>query len=230
MHFAELLAPWAVAACLLAPTTAAAHIEISSHITRHGKNQQKVGPCGAEDEGGPGDNIYVYEPGETVAIAWHEFVDHPGHYRVSFAEAGDDEFVDPATADERYSNDAVLLDGIDDVDGVDAYEVEVTLPQVECDACTIQIVQVMTDKAPYGDGNDLYYHCVDVQLVTGGGPDMLEEGCGCTLSGDPGRGLSLVMLVGIALLRPRRRPRRRATAEAGRVVAGRVASIAAGPV
>ena len=41
-------------------------------------------------------------------------------------DAGSDDFIDPATADERYSNDAVLVDGIADVAGVSDYEVDVT--------------------------------------------------------------------------------------------------------
>ena len=107
--------------------------------------------------------------------------------------------IDPATADERYSNDAVLVDGIADVAGVSDYEVDVTLPAIECAACTVQILQIMTDKPPYGDGNDVYYHCVDVQLVEGGGPDMLAgEGCGCVAAA-PGRG-ALGALLGVLLL------------------------------
>ncbi|MCA9659926.1 MAG: lytic polysaccharide monooxygenase [Myxococcales bacterium] len=196
----RLLAPAvALAALTLAPASASAHIELTSHIARHSKYTQKTAPCGDADDGGPGENIYVYEPGETVTFAWHEFVDHPGHYRVAFDDAGSDDFIDPATADERYSNDAVLVDGIADVAGVSDYEVDVTLPAIECAACTVQILQIMTDKPPYGDGNDVYYHCVDVQLVEGGGPDMLAgEGCGCVAAA-PGRG-ALGALLGVLLL------------------------------
>ncbi|MEZ4382994.1 MAG: SCE4755 family polysaccharide monooxygenase-like protein [Nannocystaceae bacterium] len=207
-HLAPALA---LAGLLLAPRSAAAHIEITSHIPRHGKETQKTAPCGAADDGGPGGNIYVYEPGATVTFAWHEFIDHPGHYRVAFDDAGSDAFVDPATAAERYSNDAVLVDGIADVDGVHDYEVDVTLPAIECAACTVQILQIMTDKAPYGDGNDIYYHCVDVQLVAGGGEHMLtgeEAGCGCAQA--PGRGGAGALLAALVLgLAWRRGPRRR---------------------
>ncbi|HFE44488.1 MAG TPA: hypothetical protein ENJ18_03195, partial [Nannocystis exedens] len=167
------LLPWLLgtAALFLFSTKAAAHIEVTSHIDRHGRNHQKVGPCGAADDGEPGANIYVYEPGETLTVSWHEFISHPGHYRLSFDDQGSDDFVDPATADELYSNETVLLDGIEDLSGVSDYEASITLPDLECDVCTIQLIQLMTDKAPYGDGNDIYYHCIDVRLVEGGGPD-----------------------------------------------------------
>ena len=40
--------------------------------------------------------IHVFEPGETVHLGWTEFVSHPGYFRISFDEDGDDDFVDPA--------------------------------------------------------------------------------------------------------------------------------------
>ena len=150
------------------PQVAAAHIEITSHETRHGVDQQKVGPCGAAGAG-PGDTVYTYAPGQTVELRWHEFIDHPGHYRVAFDVTGSDAFVDPATADDLFAGETVVLDGIADEPDVHDYAVQLELPEQECEACTIQIVQVMTDKPPFGDGNDLYYHCIDVRLVADAG-------------------------------------------------------------
>ncbi|MCB9566055.1 MAG: hypothetical protein H6710_02335 [Myxococcales bacterium] len=203
--------PWIALALAgaLAPATALAHIEITSHVTRHGKFEQKVGPCGAADDGSPGSMIYTYEPGEVVTIAWDEFIDHPAYYRIAFDPDGSDDFVDPASADERYSNDAVLLDGIEDLPGVHDYSVDLTLPAIECEACTIQVIQVMLDKAPFGDGNDIYYHCIDVRLVVGGGPDINtdeEGGCGCDVA-DPraGDGLLGALLLGLVARGRRRR-------------------------
>src|SRR5690606_17740409 len=118
---------------------------------------------------GPGDTVYTYAPGATITLSWFEFIDHPGHYRVAFDQDGDDDFIEPTTATDLYNSDAVLLDGIPDEDGVHDYEVEVTLPDVECESCTLQILQIMTDKPPFGDGNDLYYHCIDLRLAGDGG-------------------------------------------------------------
>ncbi len=64
------------------------------------------------------------------------------------------------------NNSTILLENIPDNDGGE-YEVEVTLPDLECDNCTLQVIQVMLDKPPYGDGNDLYYQCADVILEFG---------------------------------------------------------------
>jgi len=169
---------------ILAPREAAAHIEITSHTTRHGVANQKDPPCGLAGGSGPGDTVYTYAPGETITLAWFEFINHPGHYRVAFDQDGDDAFVDPATAADLYNNAAVMLDGIADEPGVHDYEVELTLPEVECETCTIQILQVMTDKPPFGDGNDMYYHCIDVRLTADAGDgDGDQPG-----DGDPGDG------------------------------------------
>ncbi|MEZ4447910.1 MAG: SCE4755 family polysaccharide monooxygenase-like protein [Nannocystaceae bacterium] len=201
------LAPLLAAAALSAPIDAAAHIEITSHVDRNGVDAQKTGPCGKAGSV-RGDTVYTYEPGEAVTIAWHEYVDHPGHFRVAFDDDGDDDFVDPVTADDRYNSDAVLVE-VDDPGGVHDFEVTVDLPAIECEACTIQVIQVMTDKAPFGDGNDLYYHCIDVRLRAGGGPNTTEavDGGGCRCAGDPrgAGGPALGLLVALALAGLRRR-------------------------
>jgi hypothetical protein len=48
----------------------------------------------------------------------------------------------------------------------------VTLPNVECENCTLQVMQIMEDPAGHGpfDGvSDLYYRCVDIVLRKGVG-------------------------------------------------------------
>jgi hypothetical protein len=118
-------------------------------------------------------NVTYFEPGQTIEVRWVEYIDHPAHYRISFDQDGDDDFVDPTTMTELYSNGAVLLDGIEDQgpEGRD-YSVSVTLPDVTCDNCTLQVIQVMYDKPPYATpGNDIYYQCADLVLQKGGATD-----------------------------------------------------------
>lgn len=172
-----------VLACVLpivAPAAAQAHIAMSSPAPRH--TEQKTGPCGIAGDM-RGDKITTYKPGETITVTWMETINHPSHYRISFDDDGFDDFVDPATADELYSNGTVLLDGIADANG-GMYMAEVTLPDIQCDTCTLQLVQVMLDKPPYGDGNDLYYQCADLILE---GPVMGTTGTtGSTSDGTTG--------------------------------------------
>lgn len=150
---------------------ASAHIQLESPTAR--TSDQKTGPCGAAGST-RGDNVTTFEAGETITITWEETVDHPGHYRIAFDADGQDDFVDPAAFDDFDTNAAVMLDNIGDEVGGGTYSEQITLPNEPCDNCTIQVVQVMTDKAPYGDGNDLYYQCADIRIVAAGGedPDM----------------------------------------------------------
>jgi MYXO-CTERM domain-containing protein len=142
-----------------------AHIALMSPTARG--PDQKAGPCGlAGSVRGP--NITTYQPGETITVVWKETIGHPGHYRISFDADGVDDFGDPAGYTDFNSNPAVLLDDITDMGGTGTYSVQVTLPDVTCGNCTLQLIQVMTDKPPWGPGggNDIYYQCADLVLGT----------------------------------------------------------------
>jgi len=159
---------------------------MTNPVSRYGPDILKSGPCGAPG-GGRSANINYFEPGQTIDVEWDEYIDHPSHYRIAFDQDGDDDFVDPATMQELYSNDSVLLDGIEDEAPSDPlYRASVTLPEVECDSCTLQLIQVMYDKPPYEvGGNDIYYQCADLVLREGGTPDA---GTGTDAGTDAGTG------------------------------------------
>ncbi len=145
--------------------SASAHLGLTLPVSRYGPNVLKQGPCGVLN-GERSENVTVFEPGQTILVRWEEYVNHPGHFRVAFDADGDDDFVDPASMNERYGNDSVLLDGIEDQATNDPYyEVSVQLPNIECERCTLQVIQVMYDKPPYVvPGNDIYYQCADLAL------------------------------------------------------------------
>jgi uncharacterized protein (TIGR03382 family) len=164
-------------------SSAAAHIILTSHQARHDQRSIKQGPCGLTG-GTRSQNVYTYTAGETIVLVWDEFIPHPGHFRIAFDADGDDDFVDPADYDDFFTNEAVLFDELfpHDRGGARAdWSQEVTLPDVVCDNCTLQLVQMMTDKPPYVVGtNDLYYNCIDLVLVAAPTPDggPVEEDVG----------------------------------------------------
>lgn len=164
--------------------SAVAHIELLAPTKR--VSGLKTGPCGERDSV-RGDAVCEFRPGATITVAWDETIDHPGHYRIAFDEDGDDDFFDPASFEDVSGGPGVLLDGIGDRDVGDdiRYTQEITLPSIECDNCTLQVVQVMTDKAPYGDGNDLYYQCADI-VLSASAPEV--PAAGCTADEGPGGG------------------------------------------
>jgi len=180
------------AACLLTSQIASAHISLDlagTHKSRYGFEMKK-GPCGRLD-GARGTNIYTYKPGETIKVAITEFVPHPGYFRIAFDPNGDAGFMNPRTvlpinrecmkdpadhcgATDFYNNSTVLLDNLEPHQGNILgrnYSWNVKLPDVECDNCTLQVIQIMTDPypihAPYDPAytsEDIYYQCIDMVL------------------------------------------------------------------
>jgi hypothetical protein len=212
--------PLFLAVVALSPLEARAHLGLDVPTSRYGPDVLKTGPCGSGDGERTG-NVTYYAPGETIEVFWDEYVDHPGHYRIAFDDDGVDDFVDPATMMELYSNDTVLLDGIEDKGpGERGYMATVTLPDVTCENCTLQVIQVMYDKPPYTTpGNDIYYQCADLVLRGGGAPpdadagtDLdagteTDTGSGCGVA--PGAAGSLGVIPMFLLLFARRLARRR---------------------
>jgi len=96
--------------------------------------------------------------------------------------------VNPPSTMGPYSNDTVLLDGIADKGrGESDYVVTVTLPNMTCDNCTLQVIQVMTDKEPFTTpGDDIYYQCADLVLREGGTPPDAGTGTGTDAGTDTG--------------------------------------------
>lgn len=153
---------------------AAAHIDLISPAPReHGPSREpnsnvKQGPCGQEVNGRT-EAVTVFEPGATVAVTWLETTNHRSYYRVAFDTDGDDAF--PTFAGTGRGAEGIDPSGPCPVDGqvILAYDMddraggshtlEVRLPDVECERCTLQVVQFMYDTTrPY------YFQCADVAL------------------------------------------------------------------
>jgi hypothetical protein len=119
----------------------------------------------------------------------------------------------PAFFDDTSGGPTVLVDGIPDRAGGGTDEQEVTLHDVECERCTLQLIQMMTDKPPDGDGNDRYFQCADLALRAGApaegeyvGPDV-PPGCSCAAPSSKGPlGGSLLAALTLAGLLRRHRP------------------------
>jgi hypothetical protein len=248
-------------AVLGAAASASAHISVERagvHESRYGDADIKDAPCGRAG-GARGSNVYTYAPGETITLSLVEYIPHPGYYRIAFDDDGDDDFVDPQSIkpvdpargcpssptdrcgeSDFYNTPAVLMDNLDPhvTAAFDAeYSWDVTLPDVECDNCTLQVIQVMEDDLFHGPYDptpgvgiaDIYHQCIDLVLKAGDPPagggdagdddhddgdhdhddDAKGDDGGCTVAaGAPMRSSSLAAL-GIALgaLLARRRRR-----------------------
>lgn len=220
MRHRSFLVPAVLAVLTFAAPAARAHITLQQPAPR--EEEQKEGPCGSA--GSKRGRATTYKPGETITVRWKETIGHPGHFRISFDPNGESGFVDPKAADDFDTAPTVLVDNIKDKTGTQVYEQSVTLPDVECEKCTLQLIQVMTDKPPYGDGNDLYYQCADITLSNAGSeevdagtepsapaeaaPSTPDADSGCRVSTTSrGPGAALIIVAALGLL-SRKRARR----------------------
>lgn len=200
-------------------TAAHAHIQLMFPLQRY--SDQKSAPCGRAGNDGRGETVNVFAPGETITVSFDEHVNHPGHFRIAFDDDGQDAFYDPPTQTTCDTGLPILADCIPDLPGGGIGSYDITLPNIECENCTLQVIQVMTDKPPFGDGNDMYYQCADLALRAGngngdGGPGNPDAGVepdaggdpdpgddGCQAAGPPSLSTLLLMLGMLVLLRRR---------------------------
>ena len=116
----------------------------------------KIDPC----DGAPRTTTpATFTPGQTITVSFEETVNHTSYYRIAFSPANDQGF-----------NSNILLDNIQDNKNAETplphfFSAIITLPMQACDACTLQLIQVMTDSNPISN----YYSCSDIKLVDGGG-------------------------------------------------------------
>ena len=183
---------------LMVPSSVLAHVTLTYPSPRTLSN--KTGPCGAVDSV-RGNDVSIFEPGETITVRWDETVDHPGHYRIAFDDAGNDDFPDPFIPEDDFPS--VLVDQIPDREGGGLYSLDVTLPDYECEDCTLQLIQIMTTRVPY---DSFYFQCADIALrAGGGGPGNDEPDDGCAVGGSGGGAAPYVLLAMLLGWRRRRR-------------------------
>src|SRR5436305_9524613 len=154
-----------VAALLVIAAPAAAHVRLESPASRYG-DEMKSRPCGR-----PGGvrtaNVTTVRPGQELTVVFDEIIDHPGYFRIAFDPDGDSHIGPPVWNGSTFVNPAnvhVLLDLIANPPGLTHGAIRVTLPAIECTNCTLQLIQVMTDKPPFDGGDDFHFQCADPRL------------------------------------------------------------------
>ena len=162
---------------------AGAHVELRKPYPRD--IPLKDGPCGAVGST-RGATACQYRPGATIRIQFEETVEHPGHYRVSFDDDGQD-FLVPTGPNDTATGPGVTIinnnitDRDVELDGVPLYYQDITLPDVECDNCTLQLIQVMSTAASYTESN-MYYQCNDV-VLSNDAPEVPTGDCAVVQGG-----------------------------------------------
>jgi hypothetical protein len=167
---------------------ASAHFRLleppASLITNDLGDPQKLAPCGgtSADAGTPSGIVTPVQGGQPLRIVVQETVFHPGHYRVALAVNSRDELPPepPATMHETERGLRSLSAPIQDppeipvlADGlmprteppVQTLETFVDLPNINCDRCTLQVIQFMLNHPGTREGTFSYYHCADLRIT-----------------------------------------------------------------
>jgi len=145
---------------------------------------QKSGPCGGSnsDWGTPSYAVSPVTGGQSLHVKVLETIYHPGHYRIALAvnsptELPPDPEVQTETTDrgprslsatiEAPVHVPVLVDGLwAHTARVEApWETDVTLPNLTCKKCTLQVVEFMAEHGANNPGNYTYHHCATLAIT-----------------------------------------------------------------
>jgi hypothetical protein len=145
---------------------------------------QKAGPCGGTnaDYGKPSYAVTKAIGGSKLHVKVQETVYHPGHYRIALAVNSPNELpLDPKATTEPGPNGPrsvsgeienpitppVLADGlfVHTERAQSAWETDVTLPNINCKRCTLQVIQFMEQHAVNNPGMFTYHHCAMLEIT-----------------------------------------------------------------
>ena len=186
----RFLAAFAVA-LVVTPAIAYGHfklVEPASWIIENERGDpQKAGPCGGSntDWGKPSYVVSKAVGGQKLHLKVQETIYHPGHYRVALAVNSPTELpLDPETATtpgergpmsvsaviQNPPQIPVLADGLfvhatRPSSPPPPFEADVQLPNINCEKCTLQIVQFMDQHAFNNPGGYTYHHCADLNIT-----------------------------------------------------------------
>lgn len=175
------------------PALSAGHFKLLEPASRIVEDQrgdpQKLGPCGGTSAN-PGTMSGIVNQavgGSKLHIKLQETIYHPGFYRVALAVKSLDELPPDPVAVTRETEKGpwsvsgaiqsnpqmpVLADGLNSHRTRPAagtqlppYETDVQLPNINCEKCTLQIVQFMEDHGYNKDGGYTYHHCADIKIT-----------------------------------------------------------------
>jgi hypothetical protein len=172
----------------IVPTVTQAHfrlMEPASWLIEDDRGDpQKSGPCGGSntDYGKPSYIVNQAVGGSALHVKVLETIYHPGHYRVALAVNSPAELpVDPkaTTMDtdrgprsisaeiQNPVQVPVLADGLFvHTAKVEApFQTDVTLPNISCKRCTLQVIQFMEQHGVNNPGMFTYHHCAVLQIA-----------------------------------------------------------------
>ncbi len=145
---------------------------------------QKLGPCGgtSANPGTPTKAVSRVKGGAPLHLTIRETIFHPGHYRVALVVNSPSELPANPEASTRptdrgpwsvaapIQNPAVapvLADGLfpHTTRPTDLLQTDVTIPNITCKKCTLQVTQFMAEHGVNPDGGFYYHHCAELEIT-----------------------------------------------------------------
>lgn len=195
-------------AASFAGSVASAHVRLIDPPPRvdgeAGNTQLKRAPCGQMPNGRT-EIVTDFTGGETITLTFEEYINHDSYYRVALDVEGDDSFpTRPEESVQQEGDDPASIHPVSDVTDTaldvyilqyymddlspgfmmrQMYSTDVTLPNIDCQNCTLQVIQFM-----YDDPEPHYYQCADITITAAAGTDTTSSGAGGTSSAVTGTG------------------------------------------
>src|SRR6185503_18818275 len=168
--------------CVTATWPAMAHFSLNFPKAR--SEDIDMGPCGAAGSK-RGTTVTTFRPGETITLQWEIFIEHgvKHMWRIAIDDSGQD-FPDPVGANDK-STLPFFMDMVE-VAGETKHELQITLPNIACNDCTLQMLQYKYEVAPFSQG--FYYQCADIVIAgdpTGGTSTTVTGGSATTTTTGP---------------------------------------------
>ncbi|MFN7925098.1 MAG: SCE4755 family polysaccharide monooxygenase-like protein [Bryobacteraceae bacterium] len=164
--------------CVLATFSAQGHFDLLEPKSAIAVEDGGKGapPCG---DGDPSNVVTAARGGHPIAIRISEFIFHPGHYRFALSVNSRAELpADPPVVSDSNGNSIsasiqspvkapVLADGVFAHTSPPRGDLEttITLPNLTCEKCTLQVIEFMADHGPNPGGGYFYHHCADLRIT-----------------------------------------------------------------
>lgn len=142
---------------------------------------QKLAPCGGTlaDPGTPTKAVTAVTGGQKLKIVVEETVFHPGHYRIALARKRNLLPADPAvkmhdtekgprslSAAIAKARPPIIADGLwpHTEKPTGKWETEITVPNITCDGCQLQVIEFMAEHPGVREGGFSYHHCAVLNI------------------------------------------------------------------
>ena len=178
-------------------------------VERDNGDPQKMAPCGgtSADPGMPSNAVTKIVGGTKLHLKVQETVFHPGHYRVALSVNSraelpkDPDVTTRESARGPQSVSAVIQNPVRPpllADGLfphttrpsgplPPWETDIDIPNINCDKCTLQVIQFMAEHGLNRDGDFSYHHCADLQITADSSKPIDTRWPSATLTGRGGR-------------------------------------------